>query len=170
MFLRQTSLNLTFFFAVIRSQSQVIFKSMFFDKIFCFVWLSNLMGDDQDSLNKFIDTICLKIKDTKFFDSKILLEHVTIKLRLDLFRFKNVKLSAVKARSCLIPILRQFPSNPVLLQSLFTKTEFRPSVADQFWRESVKVMNVWLLFVNWGIGIRDELVLDCQYHSIQRNQ
>lgn len=133
---------ITLFFAAVRSQSPVIFSSRIFDQIFCYVWLSCLTGDDENDLGKFIDSFSSKLKDTKNFDSKILLEHVVIKLRLDVLRFRKVRLSAIQARSFLISILRQFPSNPILLQSLFTRTEFRPSVADQFWREAVKVKTV----------------------------
>ena len=125
-------------FLGIRSQSPVIFRSRIFDEIFTYVLLSALTGDDND-VDVAFDKIGSKFKNEKSFDSNLFHELVSTKLRFGVLRLKHQRLSSAEARSVLLPILRRYPSNPVLLDLLFTKTDLRPSVADQLWRKSVQV-------------------------------
>ena len=127
-----------FFHSGIRSQSPVIFRSRLFDEIFSYVLLSALTGDDND-VDVAFEKIVPKFTNEKSFDSKLFYEHVSTKLRLGVLRLKHPRLTSAEARSVLLPLLHRYPSNPVLLDTLLTKTDLRPSVADQLWRKSVQV-------------------------------
>ena len=100
--------------------------------------LSALTGDDND-VDVAFEKIVPKFTNEKSFDSKLFYEHVSTKLRLGVLRLKHPRLTSAEARSVLLPLLHRYPSNPVLLDTLLTKTDLRPSVADQLWRKSVQV-------------------------------
>ena len=131
--------SILFTFSAVRKESPVIFQSLFFDEIFCFVWLTTLIDSETEKVDQILAKVCDSLKDQKTFESKISREHLSVKLRLDVLNFRWTKQSPTQARSILKPLLILFPSNPILLESLSNKSDLRPTVANPFWRESLKV-------------------------------
>ncbi len=131
--------SILFTFPAVRKESPVIFQSRFFDEIFCFVWLTTLIDSETEKVDRILAKVCDRLKDQKTFESKIFREHLSVKLRLDVLNFRWTKQSPSQARSILKPLLSLFPSNPILLESLSNKSDLRPTVANPFWRESLKV-------------------------------
>jgi hypothetical protein len=107
--------------------------------VFCLVWLNALTDPDTDQVEQIIDKICSGLKEDKTFESRILREHLSAKLRLDVLTFHWNKRSSTKARSVLKNLLILYPSNPVVLDALSSKSDLRPTVTNPFWRESLKV-------------------------------
>ena len=131
--------NVLFYFSAIRRSSPVILQSELFDKIFCLVWLNALTDPNTDQVQQIIDKVCSGLNEDKTFESKILREHLSAKLRLDVLAFHWNKRSSTKVRSVLKSLLVLYPSNPIVLEALSTKSDLRPTVANPFWRESLKV-------------------------------
>jgi hypothetical protein len=135
------------FVSAVRSESPVTFRSRLFDQIFCYAWLSALTSADGggscgggDFPEPIATKIISRLRAEKSFEWKVFCEHVSAKLWLDVLRFRCSSSRAhANIRSVLGPMLRLYPSSPVVLDVLASKSDLRPSVANPFWRETLKV-------------------------------